>query len=347
MKDITTPQAALERWDELLTRRKVFGFYACNAHGGFPITQESSVNVPIPSYAAAFSLVGLAVDKKYEDAPDGAVRNGDFFSVLRGAGEPTAFEFSAEIDGRRFPSGSTISGSPEIIVRAETKGMSPRLVLKKDGQVLSTSKEKELRFSAQSPGVYRAEIYLDDHRFLSPHVPWILSNPIFVDPSSEKFVPEELPCDVKRLISLDGLAVEKDEDSSAVYSPVDEGATLAYHLEEATPEKINRWVALALRNPLDLSPYAGFYMVAESKDYMRYQTEIRSGEKSFYASAKLYPETENRVYIPFVEFYATFGGRETIPLDSIDSFFITVNTSSSRTGFSSSLTIKEMGFCSR
>jgi hypothetical protein len=347
MKDITAPTIALERWDEILKRRKVLGFYACNAHGGFPITPESTWSIPVPSYGAAFSLVGLGIDRKYANEPDTAIRNGDFFSVLRGAGEPRLFDFHAELDGVIHPAGSTLSGSPEIIVRVETEELEPRLVLKADGQIVESTKDGLIRFMADSPGTYRAEVYLDDHPFLSPNVPWIISNPIFVgmDFEDEELIEEEAPCEGVESIPLDELHVEKDDESSASYVAAEDGATLMYDLSQATPEKIDRWVALALRKPMDLSEYGGFYIDAESKDYMRYQVEIRSGEESYYGSVKLYPNKQNRLVVPFSQFYATFRTREPIPLETIDSFFITVNTSNSQTGFSSSIKIKEAGFC--
>ena len=67
----------------------------------------------------------------------------------------------------------------------------------------------------------------------------------------------------------------------------------------------------------------------------------------FDASFKLYPDKENRLVVPFSQFYATFRMREPIPLEAIDSFFITVNTSNSQTGFSSRITIQEIGFCQK
>ena len=39
------------------------------------------------------------------------------------------------------------------------------------------------------------------------------------------------------------------------------------------------------------------------------------------------------------------GPKRAIPLGAIDALFVTVNTSSSRTGFSSELTLESLGFC--
>ena len=78
---------------------------------------------------------------------------------------------------------------------------------------------------------------------------------------------------------------------------------------------------------------------------MRYQVEIRSGERRYESSVKLYPGRLQRVFVPFSKFCAPTGCGEPIPLAEIDSFFITVNTSSTATGFGSSITIDELGFC--
>ncbi len=82
------PTEALERWDELLSRRPVNGFYAVNAHGGFPLTETRTIG--IPSYRTAMSYVGLAVDPRYREAPEDAIRRGEFFSAREGRGRAGA-----------------------------------------------------------------------------------------------------------------------------------------------------------------------------------------------------------------------------------------------------------------
>jgi hypothetical protein len=55
--------------------------------------------------------------------------------------------------------------------------------------------------------------------------------------------------------------------------------------------------------------------------------------------------TSGAIAIPWERFYPTFGAKRAIPLGAIDALFVTVNTSSSRTGFSSELTLGSLGFC--
>ncbi len=64
-------------------------FAASDAHGGFHVGKRGVVKAP--SYEDAFSLAGLGVDRAYADDPLRAIRGGDFFVCVRGAGEPGDF----------------------------------------------------------------------------------------------------------------------------------------------------------------------------------------------------------------------------------------------------------------
>jgi hypothetical protein len=323
----------------------VLGFYAANAHGGFSPSWAGDWSVSRPSYSDIFSLIGLGVPRRHEGSLDGALRSGDFFSVVRGAGEPQRFYFRAEKNGQAYPSGSSVTGRPDLVVGVDTVDMDTSIVLKHDGRPVATTRDNVLRFTPQVRGAYRAEVYLRKHRYLAPDVPWILSNPIFVDLTFSPIPDVEEECRTTRRIPLDELRVEKDRDSEASYTVSNGRATLAYHLAQATPEVIDRWVALALRGPIDLSPFRGFYLSGESADYMRYQVEIRSGERRFYSSFKLYPGRHQRVFVPFSKFCTPSGCGAQIPLAEIDSVFVTVDTSNTVTGFGSGITIDELGFC--
>ncbi len=345
VEGIADPTVPLQRWDELLARGSVLGFYAANAHGGFAPSWAGNRSVSKPSYSDVFSLIGLGVGRGNRGSLDEALRRGEFFSVIRGAGEPQRFDFRAEKNGQTYPGGSSITGRPDLVVEVETVEIDTWTVLKHDGESVATTADKVLRFTPQVPGVYRAEVYLRKHRYLSPDVPWILSNPIFVDVAFAPSPGVDEECRTTRRIPLDELRVEKDRDSEASYTMSDDRATLTYYLAQATPEVVDRWVALALRGGVDLSSFRGFYLGGESTDYMRYQVELRSGERRFHSSFKLYPGRHQRVFVPFSKFCTPAGCRTPIPLAEIDSFFVTVNTSSTVTGFGSSITIDELGFC--
>jgi len=322
------PAEALARWDELLSRGDVHGFYAANAHGGFPLTEERTIG--IPSYRTAMGYVGLAVDPRFREAPEEAIRRGEFFSLVRAAGEPKRFELT--------------EGEGGFVVSLDTPTPGTRIDLKRNGTVVGSTKEKELRLKSPGPGVYRVEVYLENHPLLAEDVPWILSNPRFVGPPGAPVMTAPLDCGEVDPVALSALALEMDDESKATIEHDPSGALrLSYHLSQKTPERIDRWVALALRKPLDLSSYRGIEIGGGAPEPMRYWIEVRSGDDGHYASVLL--PTPGAVAIPWERFYPTLGPRRPIPLAAIDALFVTVNTSSSRTGFESELTLESLGFC--
>ena len=322
------PTRALARWDELLKHGRVHGFYAANAHGGFPLTEERTIG--IPSYRTAMGYVGLAVEPRYREAPEEAIRRGEFFSLVRAAGEPRRFEL-LETDGA-------------LVVRLDTETAGARMDLKRNGEVVGSTKENELRIASPEPGVYRVEVYLEDHPLLAEDVPWILSNPHFIGPPGAPAKKDPLACNGVDSLALAELSLEMDDESKATIERDDSGALrLSYHLSQKTPEKVDRWVALALRKPMDLSSHRGIEIRGSSPEPMRYWIEVRSGDEGHYASVLL--PTSGAVAVPWERFYPTLGAKRPIPLAAVDALFVTVNTSSSRTGFSAEMTLESLGLC--
>ena len=186
LKRIVVPAESIAHWDALLQRDKTWGFAASDAHGGFHIT--SWLSIKLPSYADTFSFAGLGIDRRYESDPEAAIRSGDFFNCIRGAGEPERFEFSAQHGFQKFPSGSDAPPNSDLHVEVQVGvqiGMqagkqATRLVLKKDGAALREIVGGHLDLENAPAGVYRVEVFLVGHSLLQENVPWILSNPIFV-----------------------------------------------------------------------------------------------------------------------------------------------------------------------
>jgi hypothetical protein len=185
LRSITFPEPSMTHWDEFLRRSRVWAFAASDAHGGFRVGKW--VRFRSPSYEDTFSLAGLGVDRRYATDPMRAIRDGDFFVCVRGAGEPRAFEFSAvDESGTVARSGGVVAVGARVRVRVGAGGQAMRVVLYKDGVEVRESAERELELAGADAGVYRAEIFLTRHPLLRSEVPWIVSNPIFVG-----VIPEE------------------------------------------------------------------------------------------------------------------------------------------------------------
>jgi hypothetical protein len=175
---ITVPEESIAHWDGFLQRDKIWGFVASDAHGGFRIT--SWLSIKLPSYADTFSFAAMGIGRQYEPDPEAAIRSGDFFDCIRGAGEPERFEFSARHGVQVFPSGSDAPAASGLHVEMQAAQLVTRLVLKKDGIILRQIVGDHLDLENADAGVYRVEVFLEGHPLLPANVPWILSNPIFV-----------------------------------------------------------------------------------------------------------------------------------------------------------------------
>src|SRR6201987_967688 len=188
LKSISVPAESIAHWDGFLQRDKTWGFVASDAHGGFHITPWLSIK--LPSYADTFSLAGMGIGRQYKSDPEVAIRSGDFFNCIRGAGEPERFEFSARHGFQEFPSGSEAPASSSLHVEVQAAKQPMRLVLKKDGAALREIVGDHMDLENAGAGVYRVEVFLVGHPLLRENVPWIFSNPIFVgavrDPRSSQ-----------------------------------------------------------------------------------------------------------------------------------------------------------------
>jgi hypothetical protein len=189
LKSVSFPAQSLSRWDDFLARRKTWGLIAADAHGGFHIGKWLAV--PVPSYAAAFSLAGLGIARKYSSEPEVAIRNGDFFNCIRGAGEPLLFDFFASAGTLNFSSGSAAPDGASLHAAVRTANQPVRLVLIRDGTIAQQVQADRLDVLKTEAGVYRLEVYLVHHPLLPANVPWIVSNPIFI--GEVPYFPRPLP----------------------------------------------------------------------------------------------------------------------------------------------------------
>ncbi|MFN8007448.1 MAG: hypothetical protein U0V70_10575 [Terriglobia bacterium] len=178
MKLISFSPGSMERWDGFLQTRKTWGLLATDAHGGFRIGRW--LKAELPSYADAFSFVGLGIDKRYVSNPEAAVRKGDFFNCLRGAGEPERFDFFAVYGRNIYNPGSNTPLHSNLKVEVQDRNQRVWLVLKKNGAKILETVGNHLELLEAEYGVYRVEVFLEDHPLLPADVPWIVSNPIFV-----------------------------------------------------------------------------------------------------------------------------------------------------------------------
>ena len=350
LSSVEPPAFALTKWDEMLARGPVAGIYSVNAHGGFEVTERS--RIATPSYRDNFAMAALGFQRADAADPLGAFRRQAFFSILRGAGEPLHFDFSAEHDGRRYPMGSHLEQADHLEVRIDFEPYPHQIRLIRDGEVVATG-EGTVRLDQPESGVYRVEVRLRSHPFLSEDVPWILSNPIYLRPSTygqPRSLASSVACAGAIELPLADWRVEKDPDSRAELTRSDEHLVLDYRIAPATPAVPDRWVALAYRRELSLQAYDRVQIQAFGDRPMRYWLELRSGGDGFFRSVRIEPiagtnPSANLAEISLNQTFAVFGSRQTSALTSADALFLTINSANSHTDFAASLTLQEVSLC--
>jgi hypothetical protein len=158
LKMIVPPDQALRKWDRLLARGPVTGYFSTDAH---------------LFYGAIFPLFHLHV--LLDRPPDAdfaaarrqifdALKGGRFYSAVDGAAAARGFRTSLE--------GGSLRVSAPFSFAHET-------VIIQDGQEIRRTGENELTLPLSAPGAYRVEVYLRERTPLNPGVPWIISNPVY------------------------------------------------------------------------------------------------------------------------------------------------------------------------
>ncbi len=192
------PDTTFLRWDALTERRRVVALAGADAHArvGWRDDDASGYRrswfVRMPSYEVSLRTFALRVnlDRAFSsnanaDAAEliAALKAGRVFSGIDAVAAPVAFEFSATSSGVPAEQGDRLhAGGPVTFlarVNAPTGGV---IVLRRDGKILTQHPVPVLTFDAAAgQGVYRVEVYLSNAPG-QPPIPWIVSNPIYVEP---------------------------------------------------------------------------------------------------------------------------------------------------------------------
>ena len=182
---LTRPDAALQKWDQALTRTRLTATAGNDAHANIGVSLKDSsgktlLGIQLDPYAVSFRLVRLHVLLEQNRALDAkslveAVRAGHCFIGFDFLGDTTGFSFAAEnaIQGDEIQ----LTGNTRLHVRSPVPG---RIVIFKDGAVFSDESglsSKDVTITER--GIYRTEIYLPQLSLVAQQ-PWIISNPIYV-----------------------------------------------------------------------------------------------------------------------------------------------------------------------
>jgi hypothetical protein len=332
LTSLTAPTDALARWDEILQRRPAAAIAGADAHGQVQVSKKRTV--PFPSYTSLFKVARNHVLLSRALTGDAAVDAagivhalavGRNYVGLDGLAPADGFSFTTfepkDSDRRAWSMGDWVT--PEAGLRLRAGGRMPahtQLTLLRDGRAIAAG-EQSLDVEAPGPGVYRVEA-----RVPGWEIPWVISNPISVFPSSvarergeaAAWAKEPPPPEAVRMLeTFDGpTSFHPEFDPSSSMSaeviapragPDGSGAgRLQFRLGAPGPGRPNVWCALVSREARDLSRSQGLVFSIRGDRQYRVWVQVRDenpasaddGTEWWFASVRT--ETEwRRVAVPF------------------------------------------------
>jgi len=175
-KILSRPEKNLTKWDQLNETSPVYGYYSVDAHFFYRVL-FSSIRIHIPS--------AKPLSQNYEEGREQiftALKRGFFYNAVDGAAQADGFRFWAETPEKNIPMGRTASMADRAVLHAVSpQGIKHSFRILRNGRTIFQSDAGTVSHKITQPGVYRVEVYLKERTALGPDVPWILSNPIFLE----------------------------------------------------------------------------------------------------------------------------------------------------------------------
>jgi hypothetical protein len=350
------PTQLIDRWDRALGDRRVVSLAAVDAHARLGRLGNLSSHdaagrtfVAIPSYEASFRAFSIRVQllAKLTGRADAdalavitAIREGRVYSVIDAIAAPGRFEFTARSGAALAGMGGrlVLDGPLELTVDADLPA-GAEIVMLRDGEAMRTGGKSRVERRARRRGAYRVEIRAPGAPGVPP-VPWILSNPIFADESTEAPVERERrPDEAAAALGFSRATVEHDPSSwmELERQVVDRvhGARLRYRLGGG--ERRSQYAALVIPRSGIAGHFERLLFTASASAPMRFSVQLRSdaGERW---QRSLYLDPMPRTVSIVFDDIARADGRTGVgrpPLDQVRAILFvidTVNTAPGATG---------------
>lgn len=339
------PESSLAKADEISSRRTLalvagHDAHARIAHGG---PGGFGRSLALPSYETMFRTVAIRV--AVDQGPSGdaaadasvllrALRHGRVFTAIDALAAPVRFAFRVRSGGAIGRPGDRIIPGPSLHLSVEADAPAgARLVVLHNGRELASGPPPRLEADVPpAPGAYRAEVRLEDAPG-APPVSWIVSSPIFIGVAAP-----EPPADAKPGPVLSELiapaadetwTVEHSPDSTAVVAIAHDTGAVQFTYTLAP----DRWASpyAALVRPVALPAGATFIELrVQAQAPMRVSIQLRSpaggGDGRRWRRSIFVDPSERTVLIPLDDFRAISPATGPVPLDSVDSLLLVVDT---------------------
>ena len=350
------------RWDALTQRRRIVGLAGADAHARVGWRDDDTNGyrhgwfMRMPSYEVSFRTFALRVDLDHplsgdpnmdQDRVVAAIRSGRLYTGVDAIASPAALNFSARRGAESAGEGGLLPPDGPVSFVARVNAPSGGfIVLRKNGAILTQHPLPELSFEAEAgPGVYRVEVYLANSPGLPP-VPWIVSNPIYVQPADWG-----VPVPVKLLTAVDRWPIqsgpwhiEKDAGSEGEASAPAPQGTGEFSYRLAGGAKTGQYTAFVLSTGNALTGHARFAFTAHASRPMRISVQARRPTPGERWQRSVYLDEQPReILIPFTQMTPA-GATSTFGFDpaQIDTVLFVVDTTNSLPGSAGTFVVSEL-----
>jgi hypothetical protein len=180
---IAPPQETLKVWDEVSMKRKVVGVGGVDAHA-HKVNMLGFFEVEVFPYKVLFKSIrthiltgekiAISDSKEMENSKRiiyGALREGRCFVSNYYHGDASSFRFYAKRGETEYQMGDSFPFSSDISLKVEVPENGAVIKLFKNGSKTKEIQGTKAAFEADTPGIYRVEVYLNNNA-------WIFSNHI-------------------------------------------------------------------------------------------------------------------------------------------------------------------------
>jgi hypothetical protein len=339
---------ALDTWDTLTRQRPVVALAGTDAHSriGIGMTGEpfegEGPSVPLPTYAQTFgvfsvTLVGTSLSgRPVEDAAAvlQAIRRGRLYSTIDAIATPGTLRFSATSGAAMAVMGESLAASGPVTLTVESNApASASVAIFKDGVAVQTTiGPTATREETVSPAIYRVEIQLPRAPG-APPVPWMVSNPIYVNPREATTIAPSSPVSVAPIYRdgpTTGWELERSVRSAAALGVVatETGTQADFRFALGGTASEHPFAALAIPVPPAIADYSAIRVRARSARPMRTSIQLRvpsgaAGER--WRASIFLDETLREITVPFSAFRAVAQPERTVPLAAVTTLLVVVD----------------------
>jgi hypothetical protein len=349
------PEKTLARWDQLTKAGRVVAVAAPDAHARLPLQPDTEPgegpSLRVPSYESSFRVMATRVlletplkrtgSSASDDATAllNAIRAGHVFTVVDALEGPAMLDFRADAAEGRARMGDELvsNGRAKISAMLSPAVEGPTVVLFKNGIEARRGGAVESSFEpGEPPAVYRVEVRLPDAPG-TPPIPWIVSNPIYVQHEPRAQPSPSAPAEPLRTLT-DGQGsrpwtIEKQPTSEgraeSGASPDGSQAThFTWRLANGSPS--GQYAALAL--PVSADDFADgdrLNLVVQAAKPMRLSVQFRvpQGAGLRWQRSIYLDRTRRDVEVPFSQMRGIEAGRDAhLDVSRVTTLLLVVDT---------------------